>query len=104
MLLLKVCNTTMGVPTQRRTKSQRNQRRMHIFTKVPALTICPKCGSSVLPHTVCQNCGYYRGKEAINVLEKLEKKERKKREKEIKAQEKSEKKEKSLSAEELSKK
>lgn len=94
----------MGVPNKRGTKSTRNQRRMHIFIKAPVLSLCPKCGKTVLPHIVCQNCGYYKGNEVINVLEKLEKKERKKREKEIKAKEKEEGKEKPLSMEELSKK
>jgi large subunit ribosomal protein L32 len=94
----------MGVPNKRGTKSTRNQRRMHIFFKAPLLTLCPKCGKPVLPHQVCQNCGYYNGREVINVLENLEKKERKKREKEIKAKEKEGKEEKPLSMEELSKK
>lgn len=60
---------------------------MHIFLKQPALAKCPKCGVSVLLHTVCQNCGFYRGVEYINVLEKLTKKEQKLKEKEIKAKE-----------------
>jgi large subunit ribosomal protein L32 len=95
-----------GVPKQRKTKSRRNQRRMHIFAKLPVLVRCPKCGHPVLPHTVCPNCGYYKGKEVIDVLAKLTKKERKKREKEMKAKEAGEKKEakeKPLSWEELSK-
>jgi large subunit ribosomal protein L32 len=94
----------MAVPKQRHTRSRRNKRRLHIFAKVPTLTKCPKCGKPVLPHTICWNCGYYKGKEVINVLEKLTKKERKKREKEMAAKEKEEKKEKPLSWEELSKK
>ena len=97
----------MGTPTQRHTKSKRNQRRMHIFLEKPALIFCPKCGKPISPHIVCPNCGYYKGREVINVLEKLEKKERKKREKEIKAKEKGGKeikKEKSLSLKELSRK
>jgi large subunit ribosomal protein L32 len=81
----------MGVPNKRSTKSARNQRRMHIFIKKPIFATCPKCGKPVLPHTVCKNCGYYKGKEVINVLERLERKEKKKREKEIKAKEKEEK-------------
>lgn len=81
----------MGVPTQRHTKAKRNQRRMHIFLEKPVLIFCPKCGKPILPHTVCPNCGYYKGREVVNVLEKLEKKERKKREKEIKSKEKEEK-------------
>jgi len=92
----------MAVPKQRHTKSRRNKRRMHIFIKTPSLTKCSKCGKFVLPHTICWNCGFYKGKEVINVLAKLEKKEKKQREKEIKTQEKEEKK--PLSMKELSKK
>ena len=94
----------MGVPKQRHTKSRRNKRRLHIFVKAPVLTRCPKCGKPVLPHTICQNCGCYKGIEVIDVLKKLTKKEKKKREKEMKAKETEEKKEKPLTFEELSKK
>lgn len=94
----------MAVPKQRKTKSRRDQRRMHIFLKQPALVVCPKCGKKVLPHTVCLNCGFYKGREIINVLEKLAKKERKKREKEMAAKKKEGGKAKSLTMEELSKK
>lgn len=94
----------MAVPKWRKTKGRRNQRRMHIFLKKPTLTKCPKCGHFVLPHTVCQNCGYYKGREVIDVLAKLTKKEKKMREREMKAKEKEEKKKKPLSWEELSKK
>ena len=61
---------------------------MHLFLKKPALALCKKCGKEKVSHVICWNCGYYKGKEVINVLEKLDKKERKKREKELKAQEK----------------
>ena len=94
----------MGLPKWRKTKGRRNQRRAHISIKKPELTKCPKCGRFVLPHTVCQNCGYYKGAEAIDVLKKLTKKEKKQREKEMKAKEKEDKKEKSLTMEGLSKK
>lgn len=81
---------------------------MHIFLKKSALAKCPKCGVSVLPHTVCQNCGYYKGVEYINVLEKLTKKEKKLREEEMKTKEMEagmkEKGEKPLGWEDLSKK
>ncbi len=94
----------MAVPKQRHTKSRRNKRRMHIFARTPTLIKCPKCGKFVLPHTICWNCGFYKGKEIINVLEKLEKKERKKKEKEIKAGGEEKKEKKSLTWEGLSKK
>jgi len=91
-----------GVPKQRHTKGHRNQRRMHIFITAPTITKCPKCAHPVLPHTVCKNCGTYKGREVIDVLAKLSKKEKKQREKEMKTQEKNEKSE--LSTSELSKK
>jgi large subunit ribosomal protein L32 len=93
----------MAVPKQRHTKSRRNKRRLHVYTSIPGLTKCTKCGKSVLPHTVCWNCGYYKGVEVLNVMEKLNKKEKKKREKEIRAQEREQNTSKPLSAEELSK-
>ena len=92
----------MAVPNQRTTKSRRDRRRQHIFLTAPALTVCPKCKKPVRPHTVCHHCGFYKGKEVINVMAKLEKKERKKREKEIKDTEQKE--EKPTNLEELSKK
>lgn len=94
----------MAVPKQRHTKTRRNNRRMHIFLKKPTLVICPKCGKPKLPHIVCRSCGYYKGKEVIDVLKKLTKKEKKKKEKELETKETEKSKAGPLSAEELSKK
>ena len=94
----------MAVPKQRHTKSRRNKRRMHLFLKGPVLSLCQKCSKEVLPHTVCWNCGYYKGREVVNVLAKLDKKERRQREKEMKMKEKEETEEKPLTWQELSKK
>ena len=93
----------MAVPKQKHTKSRRDKRRGNVYLKVPVLIKCPKCGKPVLPHTVCSYCGYYKGREIIDVLAKLEKKEKKKREKEMKAKEAEKEKEKPLTMEELSK-
>lgn len=60
---------------------------MHLFIKQPKLTACKKCGKPVRPHTVCPECGFYKGREVINVLAKLDRKERKAKEKEMKAKE-----------------
>ena len=65
---------------------------MHLYLKGASLTLCPKCAKPVLPHIVCQNCGYYKGMEMIDVLKKLTKKERKRKEKELAAKEAGEKK------------
>lgn len=73
----------MAVPKQKQNQSRRDRRRGNIFIKAPNLVKCQKCGKPVLPHTVCAYCGFYKGKEAINVMAKLEKKEQKRRQKEI---------------------
>jgi large subunit ribosomal protein L32 len=91
----------MPVPKQRHTKSRRNKRRMHLFLKKPTFSFCQKCKKPVQPHTVCLNCGYYKGVEVIDVLKKLDKKERKQKEKEIAS---AEKEKRPLTIEELSKK
>ena len=99
----------MAVPKHRGTKSKQNQRRMHLFLQAPVLGFCPKCKKPIKSHTVCSNCGFYKGREIIDVMKKLEKKEQKKRAKEIKETEKQEAKEtketkqKPMSLEELSK-
>ena len=87
----------------RHTKSARNQRRSHHALETAQLSICSHCKKEVLPHTICQNCGYYKGRQIIDVLAKLDKKERKKKEKELHAhEEETAVKSKALSAEELS--
>ena len=60
---------------------------MHLFLKTPAFVACKKCGAMVLPHTLCENCGTYRGRELVDVMAKLTKKERKQKQKELAAQE-----------------
>lgn len=97
----------MAVPKKRTTKSHQLKRRQNIFLEKPNLAKCPKCGHLILPHTVCSFCGYYKGREVIDIFGKLTKKEQKKREKEMKLKEKEEKEEKGskpLDLKELSKK
>jgi large subunit ribosomal protein L32 len=67
----------------RSTHSHTRNRRSHHALKGARFSQCPKCGVEVLPHTLCLNCGTYKGRETIDVLKKLTKKERKKKEKEL---------------------
>jgi large subunit ribosomal protein L32 len=59
----------MANPKRRHSKSRTGKRRSHDFLTVPSLSICSNCGSSVLPHRVCANCGYYKGRQVIEVEE-----------------------------------
>lgn len=77
----------MAVPRHSHTRSKTGKHRMHLFIKPQALSACQKCGKAILPHQVCRYCGYYKGKQIVNVLAKLSKKDQKAKEKEIKAHE-----------------
>lgn len=71
------------VVRMRHTKSHRNMRRSHHGLEAIAVSKCAHCGAQKQPHAVCLNCGYYGGRQVIDVLAKLDKKERKKKEKEL---------------------
>jgi large subunit ribosomal protein L32 len=61
----------------RHTRSHTKNRRSHHALKSVAFSKCPKCAAPQLRHTVCANCGTYKGVEYINVLAKLNKNEKK---------------------------
>lgn len=71
-----------GVQVKRHTKGKRNARRSHLALNKTFLATCAKCGKAVLPHHICAYCGFYDGKEVIDVMAKLTKKEKKRRKKE----------------------
>ena len=78
----------MAVPRHKHTRASVGQRRMHIFITPATLTTCKKCNKPVRNHTICASCGFYKGKEYLNVMAKLTKKEKKAKEKEMKEAEK----------------
>ncbi len=59
-------------PKQRLSKSRVRSRRANFYSSanIGAVTVCPKCGEPLLRHRVCLNCGYYAGKQIIEVEEK----------------------------------
>ena len=60
----------MSIPRKKHTKSAVGQRRGHDALKKITLNKCPKCGKPVKPHTACDFCGTYKGKEVIKVKSK----------------------------------
>jgi len=69
----------MAVPRHHMAKGKQLRRRSHLALKPLKLADCPQCKKKVLPHLVCKHCGFYRGKEVVNVLAKeLKKKEKQK--------------------------
>ncbi|HCT70901.1 MAG: 50S ribosomal protein L32 [Lentimicrobium sp.] len=55
----------MPNPKHRFSKTRTAKRRTHYKAVAPTITICSNCGASVLYHRVCGECGYYKGKLAI---------------------------------------
>lgn len=60
----------MPHPKKQKTYSKTHMGRAHLALKKKTLNKCPKCGQAVLPHTACEFCGTYKGKEVINVDKK----------------------------------
>lgn len=75
------------VVRMRHTKGKRNRVRSHHALKPLQLARCSHCRAAAIPHIVCKNCGYYAGRQVIDVLAKLDKKSRKQKEKELAAKE-----------------
>jgi len=54
----------MAVPKKRTGASAQAKRRANWKAIKPTTTTCKNCGATVLTHTVCTECGYYKGKAA----------------------------------------
>lgn len=71
------------VVRMRHTSGHTRRRRSHHALKTKSFVRCSKCGADTLSHVVCLNCGYYKGREVVDVLKKLNKKEKKQKQKEL---------------------
>ncbi len=54
----------------RHTRSHTANRRSHHALKAPNVALCKNCGSEHRPHHMCLNCGFYKGRVVIDLLEK----------------------------------
>ncbi|MBC7912401.1 MAG: 50S ribosomal protein L32, partial [Pyrinomonadaceae bacterium] len=41
--------------------------RAHDALRAPQTSICPNCQEPRMPHRVCPKCGFYKGREIIQV-------------------------------------
>ena len=55
----------MAHPKHRVSQTRRDKRKTHYKATPATLASCSNCGTTVKYHTVCPECGYYRGKLAI---------------------------------------
>jgi len=58
----------MAVPKKKTSKAKSRSRRASNWTLSAApRSVCPQCRRSKLPHVVCAHCGWYGGRQAIDV-------------------------------------
>lgn len=55
----------MPVPKKRTSKSKKNLRRSHHRVVAPGMSICANCDTVKPPHSVCEACGHYKGKQVV---------------------------------------
>ena len=51
----------MANPKRKISKQRRDKRSTHYKAEAPTITTCSNCGTPVLYHRVCKECGYYKG-------------------------------------------
>ncbi len=59
----------MAVPKRKTSKSRKGMRRSHLALTPKTLIKCSRCASPKERHTICAECGYYRGKLVIAIEE-----------------------------------
>ena len=61
----------MAVLKRRVSKARRDKRRSNVWKlEAPTLEKCAKCGAYKRPHRVCPECGYYNGRQVIDLDKK----------------------------------
>ncbi len=58
----------MAVPKRKKSRSRtRHRKAQWLRTAPPTVASCARCKAAVRPHTVCNACGYYAGRQAVEV-------------------------------------
>jgi len=57
----------MGVPKRKVSHARQGERRSHLAIATPRLEACPHCHQPKRPHHVCPNCGWYKGRLAVEL-------------------------------------
>jgi len=57
----------------RATRAHRDNRRAHHALEEARFSKCGHCGAPHKSHTVCMKCGYYNGRQVLNLAKKAEK-------------------------------
>jgi large subunit ribosomal protein L32 len=63
----------MGLTKRRFSKARTASRRARFKLHPVTLVECPQCHARMVPHRVCPTCGYYAGRQVIEVKAREEK-------------------------------
>lgn len=55
------------VNRMRHTRAHTKNRRSHHALKSPTLSVCSNCGDYHRPHHMCLSCGFYNGRQVIDL-------------------------------------
>jgi large subunit ribosomal protein L32 len=58
------------LPKRKYAKARQGERRQHLGLAAFSMTECPNCHQMRLPHRVCPHCGYYRGRQVVEIRAK----------------------------------
>jgi large subunit ribosomal protein L32 len=56
-------------PKKRHSRQRQGKRRAAINFTLKSAIACPNCGTLNMPHTICRNCGFYRGRGKVEKKE-----------------------------------
>lgn len=59
-------------PKRRHSRERQGKRRASIKLNIPKPATCKNCGSPILPHIICSQCGFYKERQAIPLKKKHE--------------------------------
>jgi large subunit ribosomal protein L32 len=57
----------VAVPKRKTSRSNTRSRRSAWKARPSTYAECPQCHQPKLPHRVCSNCGYYAGRQAVEI-------------------------------------
>jgi large subunit ribosomal protein L32 len=58
----------VAVPKRKKSRSRtRHRKAQWLRTAPPTVATCTRCKAAMRPHTVCGSCGYYAGRQAVEV-------------------------------------
>lgn len=56
----------------RHTRAHTKNRRSHHGLETPAMAVCKNCGAHHRPHHMCLECGFYNGRQVMDLAKKKE--------------------------------